>query len=102
MQKMFTNTQIQLAATANALGHKSRIKIMELLGNYGKLRLNTLTELLGYSKSTVFGHLVVLQRARLIYTTKAEGKTSFYQISKVGKKNLEDLETFTSELLKSE
>lgn len=102
MQKMFTNTQIQLAATANGMAHKSRIKILELLRNYGKLRLNTLTELLGYSKSTVFGHLVVLQRARLIYTTKAEGKTSFYQISKVGKKNLEDLSKFLNELSKSE
>lgn len=81
-EKTFTKSEIDLAEMAHAMGNQTRIRILLLLSKYKRLRLNEINEMLGYSKSTIFGHLTMLEKSGLICAGKEDGKFTHYTLSK--------------------
>lgn len=66
------------AKIIKALGHPSRLMIVEELNN-GKRCVSELTELVGSDTSTVSKHLHVLKNAGLVFIEK-QGTTVFYYL----------------------
>lgn len=60
-----------------ALGHPTRLFIIEYLNSHGECCVCELTELLGYDVSTISKHLDVLRKAGLV-TNRKEGQMVFY------------------------
>jgi DNA-binding transcriptional ArsR family regulator len=60
-----------------ALGHPTRLYIIELLNKEGKRCVCELTEILGYDISTISKHLAVLKDACLV-TTERKGNLIIY------------------------
>lgn len=65
-QEDITEEQKQLARYAKALGHPTRVYIMELLSNQACCYSGDLTEVLSIAKSTLSQHLKELKDAGLI------------------------------------
>jgi len=95
-EKTFTKSQIDLAEMVHAMGHKTRIKILLLLYEHKRLRLNEINEFLGYSKCTIFQHLVILVKSGLICASKEEGKFTQYTLSKA---HIEKVKEFCDSIL---
>jgi ArsR family transcriptional regulator len=67
------------AGIFQALGHRTRIAIVELLRDEGKVPVSRIHEQLGLEQANVSQHLAVL-RSKLIVTSKKEGNQVFYSL----------------------
>ena len=66
------------AKVAKALGHPSRLYILDMLRN-GELSAGVLTEKVGADQSTVSKHLAILREVGLVHYRK-DGTTSYYSL----------------------
>lgn len=62
----YSNSTLELAKIANALGHPARITIIELLGENPQLRMIDFTSILTLSWPTVYDHFKKLESAKII------------------------------------
>jgi DNA-binding transcriptional ArsR family regulator len=67
------------AGIFQALGHRTRIAIVELLRDEGNVPVSRIHEQLGLEQANVSQHLAVL-RSKLIVTSKKEGNQVFYSL----------------------
>ena len=68
------------AEILKALGHPTRIYIVDLIAREGRHCVCELTERIGSDTSTVSRHLSILKNAGLLYDRK-EGTTVYYDLS---------------------
>ena len=88
--KEFTDSQIEMATLAKALGHPARIAIIEYLLSVDTCICGDIVDQLPLAQPTVSQHLKVLKNAGLI-KGNIEGNTICYCVDKT---NLEKLNQF--------
>lgn len=86
------------ATVAKALSHPCRVLIMELLSE-GHLTYTQMIDKVPVVKSTLFKHLTILYRSKLI-TTYSDNGFLFYRISEDIEKRLEGFRDFMVEIKK--
>ncbi len=88
----YSENEKELALQGRALAHPARVRIMNLINEFGAIRNLDITKKLQLSKSTVHRHMKKLQDASLI-------KTEFYLNSFYVSKN-ENIENADEELMR--
>lgn len=66
-----------LAATAKALAHPARLRVLEALGQRGECLCGEVVEVVGLAQSTVSQHLKVLREAGLVSGTVDGPRTCY-------------------------
>lgn len=92
--KQFTDSQLEMATLAKALGHPARIAIIEYLVSVDACICGDIVDQLPLAQSTVSQHLKALKEAGLIKGS-IEGNTVCYCVDKG---NLEKLNQFIQQI----
>ena len=78
-----TDSPDRLVATAKALSHPARLRVLQALGTRGECLCGEVVEVVGLAQSTVSQHLKVLREAGLV-TGTVDGPRTCYCLNADG------------------